>query len=126
MSDHRRGGGADEPEQADGLEAIVDAAVRKIATAIVIAGGVIGLAIYAHGGDAPRYQVTAADGRILRVNTSSGTVIACENGHCAIVLRHGQRLERHLPTLPPAPPQQQLKAQPQQQLPAPAPAPADR
>jgi hypothetical protein len=90
----------------------IDLAVRRIMTSIVVAGAIVGIAVYASGGDeAPRYQVTAGDGRVIRVNTDSGTVIACEGArleHCAIVLRRGQDLDEDLPprALPghPAPP----------------------
>ena len=82
-----------------GLAELVDGAVRKVVTAIVIAGGLIGLGAY-WGGDefeAPRYQVTStADGRILRVNTDSGTVIACRDDRCGIVLRRGQDIAEEI------------------------------
>ena len=52
----------------------------------VIAGAAIAIAVYWQDGESPRYQVTAADGRIIRVNTQSGTVIACE----------GERQRKHI------------------------------
>lgn len=98
------------------LAEIADSALRKVVTAIVIAGGIVGLAIYARPAP-PRYQAAVGDGRIVRIDTRNGTVIACEAGHCAIVLRRGQRLERQLPkAAPPA-------ALPAPARPAPAPAP---
>jgi hypothetical protein len=106
---------------------LIDGAARRIITAIVIAGGLIGLAIWSQeGGEAPRYQVTAADGRIIRINTESGTVIACDTerpgGRCAIVLQRGQSLDDALPARP-APPR--VEARPAPALPAPAAAAAN-
>ena len=82
----------------------IDGAVRKLVTAIVLAGSLIALAIYSQD-DPRRYQVTAADGRIVRVDTQSGTVIACQDKRCAIVLRRGQELDEALP--PAAQPRQE-------------------
>jgi hypothetical protein len=107
MSDSQRNRSAPEPERRDAESELIEAALRKIITAIVIAGALIALAIWAR--PSPHYQVAVGDGRIVRINTQSGTVIACEGETCAIVLQHGKHLERHLPA--PA-------------LPAPAPAPA--
>jgi len=95
---------------------LIESAVRKIVTAIVIAGALIALGLYSQAGP-PRYQVIAADGRVFRINTKSGTVIGCEGDRCAIVLQRGQDLEDDLE--PPAPKQ---LAPPPQAAPAPAPA----
>ena len=71
----------------------IDGAVRKITTGIVIAGGLIGLGIYAH--PEPRFDAFAVGDRIVRVDSRSGTIIACEGTRtCELVLRKGQRLER--------------------------------
>lgn len=74
------------------LADIADGAVRKIVSAIVIAGGLIALAIY-FSPSPPRYQTAVGDGRIVRVDTRTGTVISCEGGPCYRVLRRGQDLE---------------------------------
>lgn len=96
------------PPAALTLADIVENAARKIVTAIVIAGGLIALAIYFRPSP-PRYQVAAgADGRIVRIDSRSGSVIACDGERCYRVLRRGPELDR----APPA-----AKA-----LPAPAPA----
>lgn len=71
---------------------VVENAVRKIVTAIVVAGGFVALAIYFQA-PPPRYQAAVGDGRVVRIDTKSGTVIACDAQGCAIVLRRGQRLE---------------------------------
>jgi len=109
------------PEELEpSLGDIVESAMRKLVTAIVIAGGLIAVGLYSQAGPA-RYQVIAADGRVYRINTHSGTVIGCEGDRCAILLQHGQDLEDSLP--PPAPPAPARIAPPPQAAPAPAPAP---
>lgn len=85
---------------------IVEIAARKLVTAIVIAGGLIALAIYFRPSP-PRYQAAVGDGRVVRIDTRSGTVIACEGSRCYRVLRRGQELD---------------DAPPAKALPAPAPA----
>jgi hypothetical protein len=108
---------AREPETSVGD--LIESAVRKIVTAMVITGALIGLGLYWQPGPA-RYQIIAADGRVFRINTKSGTVIGCEGDRCAIILQRGQDLED---SLPPAPPPRQI-APPPQTAPAPAAAPA--
>jgi hypothetical protein len=93
---------------------LIDGAVRKIVTALVIAGGAIALAVYARPGP-PRYQGFSAEGQIVRIDTRSGTVIACEGNQCMTVVRRGQRLRRSPPGAAP-----KQDAQPAPVLPAPA------
>lgn len=96
MRRHRLDEFADEregPPEEIALADIVENAARKLVTAIVIAGGLIALALYFQPSP-PRYQVGAgADGRIVRVDTRSGTVIACDGERCYRVLRRGQELD---------------------------------
>jgi hypothetical protein len=106
---------AREPEPSVGE--LVESAVRKMVTAIVIAGGLIAIGLYSQAGPA-RYQVIAADGHVYRINTKSGTVIGCEGNRCAIIVEHGQDLEDSLPAAP------KQVASPPQTAPVPAPAPA--
>lgn len=131
-------GGRSEESDAQTVGALINDSIRKLVTAIVVAGGLIGLGAYASGTsvDAPRYQVTTTpDGRIIRVNTDSGTVIVCEGERCGIVLRRGQDLDDAppprvepakqdaRPALPaPAQGQDNQAAAPAQQTTAPAPA----
>jgi hypothetical protein len=110
-----RSAGEIEPSAAD----LVESAVRKLVTAVVIAGGLIALAVYWQPAS-PHYQAVAADGRIYRINTRDGTIIGCQGDRCAIVLQHGHRLEDNLE--PPAVPKQ--LAPPPAPAPAPAPAPS--
>jgi hypothetical protein len=91
----------------------IDSAVRKITTAIVIAGGLIGLGIYAH--PEPRFEAFAAGERIVRVDGRTGAMIVCVEGRpCEPVLREGQQLEgiRRTNALPAPAPATSLPAAP--------------
>ena len=94
MADRRQESEMD--EGASGLGEIVDSAVRRLSTAIAIAGALIALAIYARPGP-PSYQAFSTGGSIVRVNTRSGSVLECVDGRCGIVVRHGQHLDRRPP-----------------------------
>jgi hypothetical protein len=91
---------------------LIEGSVRKLVSAIVIAGGLIAIGLYWQPSP-PHYQAVAADGRVYRIDTRSGTIIGCQGERCAFVLRHGQDLDDNLPP-PPAP----------RQVAPPAPAPA--
>jgi hypothetical protein len=130
------------------LTETIDAAVRKVSTSFIIAAIVIALGIFGSsrgGGDeAPTYQITtSADGAtVYRVNTDSGSIVACRDNHCWLMQRGNHDLDDEPPeqnkaAAVPAPaasqptPQQAVPAQPAPaQLPAPqnqqAPAPAAR
>lgn len=122
-----------EAGDAQTVGALINDSVRKLVTAIVVAGGLIGLGAYASGDEveAPKYQVSVVpDGRIVRVNTESGTVLVCQGERCGIVVQRGQDLEDEPPP-PAAPPREEarpaLPAPTQSQdnqAAAPAPAPA--
>jgi hypothetical protein len=106
---------------------LIDQSVRRVVTALVIAGGLIGFGVYAGGGgdvEAPDYQIASGtDGRVYRLNTDSGSIVVCENNQCWLM----QSGSRDLDDEPPRPTPQQAvpaPAQPQAQLPAPSPAPA--
>lgn len=102
--------------------ALINDSVRKLVTAIVLAGGLIGVGAYFSGDEieAPRYQVTVApDGRIIRLRTDNGTLVVCDPaGRCGILQRRSDDLEDEPPPLP----EQKQEARPA--LPAPAQAPA--
>ncbi|HEX8514214.1 MAG TPA: hypothetical protein VF688_14035 [Allosphingosinicella sp.] len=120
MTDDRFDSSAASQRQAMLGEAI-DGAVRKITTGIVIAGGLIGLGIYAH--PEPRFDAFAVGDRIVRVDGRTGTIIACEGTRtCELVLRKGQRLERVRRTsaLPAPSPPTPLPAAPAAEKSAPA------
>jgi hypothetical protein len=108
------------PAREPPLAELVESAMRKLVSAIVIAGGLIGLGLWSRSSPTPpHYQIVAAEGRIYRINMENGTVVGCEGNRCAIMLQHRQDLERDLPAPPAA---RQLP--PPQPAPAAAPAPA--
>ncbi|HLL30131.1 MAG TPA: hypothetical protein VK403_03950 [Allosphingosinicella sp.] len=93
MTDDRFDPSIPEPRGAMLGEAI-DAAVRKITTGIVIAGAIVGLAVYARPGP-PRFDAFAIGDKIVRIDTRKGTILACEGQQtCQVVLRRGQRVTR--------------------------------
>jgi hypothetical protein len=92
---------------------IVDRAGRRITTGLIVAGALIGLGIYWQPGP-PRYQMIANGNQILRLDMRKGTIIGCESGRCATVVRHGDHLSPRL----------SIDVSPKPSaLPAPAPAP---
>ena len=102
---------------------------RRIGGALVLGGALIGVGMYwsgDSGDEAPTYQAFAADGEVFRVNTDSGTIIACNSARCTVVLQRGQELEDEqgntLFRVPPSAqaPAAQLPAPAQQPAPAPA------
>jgi hypothetical protein len=101
------------------LADMVDGAVRRISTAIAIAGALIAIGIYARPGP-PSYQAFWTGSSIVRVNTRSGTILECVGRDCGIVVQRGQHLSRRPPekAAPAATPQ------PAQSQPAPAALPA--
>lgn len=104
------------------LGELIDSSVRKIVTAIVIAGGLIALGVWSSGGGdpSPDFQITAEGGRVYRLSTERGRIIACEGTHCWEMLDRGDSLEDGPPE-PPAP-GQNAAAAPQAVTSQPAPA----
>jgi len=92
---------AREPETSVGD--LIEGAVRKIVTAMVITGALIGLGLYWQPGPA-RYQIIAADGHVYRLNTKSGVIVACAGDRCGFVLKDSSDIEHRLEV--PAPPRQ--------------------
>jgi hypothetical protein len=77
------------------FDEIVDRAGRRITTGLIVAGALIGLGIYWQPGP-PRYQMIANGNQILRLDMRKGTILGCEGGRCATVVRHGDHLSQHL------------------------------
>ena len=72
----------------------IDSAVGKITTGIVIAGAIVGLAVYARPGP-PRFDAFVVGEKIVRIDKVKGTIISCEGQQtCQLVLQRGQRLQR--------------------------------
>lgn len=132
---HRRGALDREPTLAE----TIDGAVRKIVTSVVLAGGLIALGIYSSGSDASvDYQIaTTPDGKVYRLNSENGRILACQGQHCWRLPTGSDHLKDGPPAqaAPAAQPVQQqpeparvAPGQPAPQLPAPEnrPAPAQR
>ena len=101
------------------LADVIDLAARRFLMSMLIVGGAIALAIYSRPGP-PRYEAFATDSGIVRIDTRTGTVLACEAGGCYTVVRKGQRLiDRPEPKALPQPTQAPAPA-----LPAPQAQPA--
>ncbi|HTU11959.1 MAG TPA: hypothetical protein VMG08_13800 [Allosphingosinicella sp.] len=118
--DRDRGGRLSEPT----LGEVIDGAVRKVVTSVVIAGGLIALGIYGAGsggggGSDLEYQiVTSADGQMVhRINTDSGSIVSCRvaDNRCWLMQRASRDLDDEPPKQNAAAP---VQAAPQQQAPA--------
>lgn len=117
-----------EPEREQTLGELIDSSVRRLVTGLVIAGGLIGLGMYASRGGDPSvdYQMTSTpDGTVYRLDSERGRIIACRDGgrHCWEVLDRGQDLDDG-PPAPPAAPQGVSSAPAQPQAVSAQPAPA--
>ena len=80
-----------EPSVADAVERVGG----RIANAIVIAAMIVGVVVWMQPGP-PRFEVVADGDRVVRIDRRSGTVIACEAGRCARILRRHQELQDSL------------------------------
>ena len=115
-----------ERERETSVAELVDGAVRRLSTAIAIAGLLIALGIYARPRPPapPTYQAFSTGSSIVRLNTKTGWILECIDGRCGTVLRPGQDFDSRPPKALPAPPATKAPAA----LPAPepkaAPAPA--
>ena len=113
-----------DPDPEPTLGEVIDGAVRKIVTGIVIAGALIGLGVYSSRGGDPSvdYQIaTTPDGYVYRLTSESGRIIACQGTHCWELLDRGQDLEDGPPASP-VPQNGAAPAQPQAVTAQPAPA----
>jgi hypothetical protein len=118
MSDRRDS--YSEPEAPGSAADMVEGAMRKLSTALIIAGALIAAAIYARPGPA-RYEALAApNGDMVRLNTKTGAMIGCREQQCYVIVKQGQRLAKH----PPAPAALPAPAAAAPQSPAAAAAPA--
>lgn len=125
------------------LAELIERMTSRVVNSLVIAAGVIAVGLYAGGGsgdvEAPDYQVVAtSDGRAVRLNTETGSIVSCDSARCTLVLMRSDDLERlseeerdaiearerALPAPAAAPQNATAPAAPQAQPPAPAPQPA--
>lgn len=80
-------------ESRSDLSDTIDLLSRRLAGAVMVAGALIGAGIYMSSGSEPQtYQAFASGGEVFRVNTDSGTIIACNAQRCMKVLERGQDL----------------------------------
>lgn len=95
---------SDPVEPASSMSEVVEAGIRSVTTGLVIAGAIVGLAIYARPGP-PRFEAVVDGDRIVRVDTRKGTIISCQGQQtCELILRSGQKLTRVKRTdVPPGP-----------------------
>jgi hypothetical protein len=74
------------------LVEVVDLGVRRVSTAIMVAGVAIAFGIYASSTSPPRFQVISSPEGIVRIDTRKGSIIACKDGQCMLVVKSGQHL----------------------------------
>jgi hypothetical protein len=80
------------PERDPTLAELAQSIARTVATAFIVAGALIALAIYSRPAPQRFSAFAAEDGRIIRVDARKGTVLACQSGDCYVVVKRGQRL----------------------------------
>jgi hypothetical protein len=83
---------ADEPEPS--LGEIIDRASRRLTFALIVAGAVIAIGDVSSRPSMPRYQAFALGDQVIRLNTRSGSIVACDGLKCVTVHRQGQSIER--------------------------------
>lgn len=81
---------------------LVEKITTRLTTTLVIAAGIVALAIYARPAP-PRYQAVAVGDRVVRVDARTGAMIACDGAaQCVSLHKPGGRIERaaKVPALP--------------------------
>jgi hypothetical protein len=69
--------------------------MTKIALAIVAAGALIAIAMPSSpSSETQTYQGLIADGRIVRLNTDNGNIVACDWTKCVRILGNGKEVSR--------------------------------
>jgi hypothetical protein len=104
-----------EPQYAE----LIERTTTRLVTSLVIAAGIIGLAIYSRPGPLSYDAVATSDGRVVRVNRSNGSIVSCDAASCVLVYRSGGDLERAAdrpaaparPALPASAPEPSVPAQ---------------
>jgi len=98
VQDHNRAGdglpGATPPAT---TAEIVERMTTRVANSLVIAAGILALGIYWSGDEieTQTYQAVATpDGRVIRVNTHSGSIVSCDATRCGLVWLQGDDLDR--------------------------------
>ena len=132
----------DEPNRPPTTAEIAERMTSRIVNSLVIAAGIVGLGLYASGSgdvEAVDYQIVAtSDGRVVRLNTETGSIVSCGIARCTLILMRSDDLERlsevereaieagerALPPPAAAPQNGAAPAAPQATQPPPAPQPA--
>ncbi len=93
-----------ETQRASGLEEVAELLGKRLTTSLVLAAGIIGLAIYARPGP-PRYQIVTQGAQVIRVDTRNGSMISCDTSGCYRVHKPGGRIQpgSKAPALAPVP-----------------------
>lgn len=77
---------------------LIERMTSRIVNSLVIAAGMIALGLYAGGSgdvEAPDYQiVSTSDGRVVRLNTETGSIVSCDSARCTLVLLRSDDLDR--------------------------------
>jgi hypothetical protein len=81
----------DREEGEFGMGELIDKASRRLTTAVLMAGGLIAISIYAKP-EGPHYSVAAADGRVIRVNSRNGAMVSCGNDGCITIRKPGAKV----------------------------------
>src|SRR4051794_41105935 len=98
----REDGMADDDGEPTMVE-LLDKASRRVTAALLMAGALIAIAVYARPSP-PHYSVAAADGRVVRVDTRTGAMISCGAEGCLSVHRSGGHIDLHASLPKPAVP----------------------
>ena len=93
-----------EPGRSSGssLEEMAELIGKRITTGLVLAAGIVGLAIYARPGP-PRYQIVTQGNQVVRIDTRSGSMISCGTGGCYRIHKPGGRIQAGSKAPAPAP-----------------------
>jgi hypothetical protein len=77
---------------------VIERMTSKIVNSLVIAAGVIAIGLYASGSgdvEAVDYQIVATtDGRVVRLNTETGSIVSCDIARCTLIMMRSSDLER--------------------------------
>jgi hypothetical protein len=104
------------------LAELVEKITTRISTSLVLAGAIIGLGVYAGRPATPRYEAVALGDKVVRVDTRSGAMIACDAAaHCTTIYKRGGAI-----TISVSPDKEKAPAPKAIPAPSPVPAPAAR
>jgi hypothetical protein len=71
---------------------IIDLFGRRLMIGLALAGALPALAIWARP-EPKHFEAFVANGELIRVNTRTGTIVACNTERCMQVLERGQKLQ---------------------------------